>query len=267
MDTNIDTSIIPSCIVTDKISAILVCQHIKGTETTKPDRDGPQYLATNTINPDLLEKLRSGRSYKATGKIDGTGCIVKDGALFKKRDLKTPEARANPPSGWIETGRDQGTGHLIGFMPLDKTNKSDQWHIACHTSDDHIMVLDASRGFNDLQYKEVLTTSLNGLSVEVVGPNFQKNPHNLAMHCVTLHGDILLNNFPDLTQSDSDLLQRIKDWFDSSDQGPFLEGVVIHLDDGSMFKLHRHHLGMKWNVTTNAQKPKTKKSYYKKTKY
>ena len=87
------------------------------------------------------------------------------------------------------------------------------------------------------------------------------------MHCVTLHGDILLNNFPDLTQSDSDLLQRIKDWFDSSDQGPFLEGVVIHLDDGSMFKLHRHHLGMKWNVTTNAQKPKTKKSYYKKTKY
>jgi hypothetical protein len=28
----------------------------------------------------------------------------------------------------------------------------------------------------------------------------------------------------------------------------YLEGVVLHLENGTMFKIHRHHLDLEWSV-------------------
>lgn len=258
MKTNMNNEII--CKVEDKISSILLCEHVKDTITTKPDRAGAKYLATNKIYPELLDKLKNGIKYRPTGKIDGTCCNIKDGRIWKRRDLKSEREK---PHDWIMTGKqpDNTTGHLIGIMPLDK---GDVWHLDCYVKKsentktktyimEKIMILDLNKEGNGLEYKEIDTESLNGCSVEIMGPKFQKNPHKLKMHCVMKHGIITLNDFPDLTHyidNSSDILNDIKNWFTNSQQGPYLEGVVLHLDDGSMFKLHRHHLDMKWNNGT-----------------
>jgi hypothetical protein len=282
-NTKVNTTHIESGTVTDKVSPILVCKHIVNTTTKKHDRNGPEYVATNQINPDLLALLENGKKYKPTGKVDGTGCIVLNGKILKKRDLKTEVSRANPPPGWIQTGQDNVSGHLIGFMPLDA---GDKWHLECYVkksdgsiNTDRIMTLTSNDDCTGLIYKEIDTSSLNGCSIEVVGPNWNKNPHGIKIHCVMRHGEIILDNFPDLTkyinpnidikmQTDQtvslNLLQDIKDWFHTNDQGSFLEGVVLHFDNGLMYKLHRHHLSMKWGNTEENPDTVANKSHYKK---
>lgn len=271
-----NTTHIKSGIVTDKISPILVCKRIENTTTKKHDRNGPEYVATNEINPDLLSLLETGQKYKATGKVDGTGCLVLNGKILKKRDLKTETARANPPPGWIQTGQDVVSGHLIGFMPLET---GDTWHFDCYVKNvdgsintDRIMMMSLNDSCDGVKYEEIDTNTLNNCSIEVLGPKWNCNPHGLKIHCVMRHGEILLNNFPDLTKDTTNLLQNIKEWFLTNEQGSFLEGVVLHFDNGSMFKLHRHHLSMKWgnsdvnsgNVKKNISSKKGNKKRYTK---
>ncbi len=69
---------------------------------------------------------------------------------------------------------------------------------------------------------------------------------------------IVLRSFPDLSQyleitteknditlqTKPGLLDAIKKWFAEDPMGQFLEGVVIHIENGHMFKLHRNHLDM-----------------------
>lgn len=167
--------------------------------------------------------------------------------------------------------------HLIGFMPLDK---GDKWHIDCHVKTatgycmDMINLLDLNDDKTGLEYKQVPVTSLDNHSVEVMGPKFQTNPHHLSMHCVMRHGLIELRDFPDLTEyanseseaknveedettytgtgtrsgTQPDPRSAIKNWFIHSPQGKFLEGVVLHLENGQMFKIHRHHLDLEWTA-------------------
>lgn len=242
---------VQSCNVFDKVSALLVCEHVKDTTTAKPGRAGEKYLAINKMNPLLLEKLRNGVQYKVTIKVDGTCCSVREGRIWKRRDLK--DARNVPPT-WVRTGNEKD-GHLIGAMPLEK---GDTWHLDCYAKNpdkslnmDRMMILDLNDNQDGLVYKEVDTTSLKGQSIEIMGPKWQKNPHGLTIHCAMRHGLIQANGFPNLMKyvndTSLDLLQDIKNWFNTSDHGSFSEGVVVHLDDGTMFKLHRHHLDMKWD--------------------
>ena len=84
-------------------------------------------------------------------------------------------------------------------------------------------------------------------------------------HCVIPHGEIVIpkEQFPDLVSAvtgqttettettetalgTSSILDEIKNWFLTSKIGPFLEGIVIHFENGQMFKLHREHLGLPW---------------------
>ena len=256
---------IPSAMnaVKDKISPMLVCQNVPGTASEKSGRSGEKYLATPELNNDLVFLLNMGFRYKATGKVDGTCTLVQNGALYKRRDIKQGHGKKKQviPLDWFQTGTDGGTGgHLIGFMPLDK---GDKWHIDCHvqTQDGYDMnlvnILDLNDTMTGLCYKQVPIQSLDGHSVEVMGPRFQANPHQLKMHCVIRHGLIELRGFPDLSlfatetdemkEYDTDPLRSIKEWFTHSPQGPYLEGVVLHFENGHMFKIHRHHLDLEWS--------------------
>lgn len=266
---------VPSSDVKDKVSAILVCRNVPGTASAKFGRSGEKYLASGQLNPDLASLLRSGIKYKATGKTDGTCTLVQGGVLLKRRDIKQGDGKKKQviPADWIQTGAEGGaSGHLIGFMPLDK---GDKWHIDCHaqTSTGYNMqmvnALELNGTNTGLCYKQIPVATLDGHSVEVMGPKFQSNPHHLKMHCVMRHGLIELRDFPDLTvyattanpaesseKTDTeskescadvpDALSAIKHWFAHSAQGPYLEGVVLHLENGQMFKIHRHHLDLEW---------------------
>ena len=250
----------------DKISAILVCEFVQGTKTEKIGRSGTKHLATSEMNPDLLKFMQNGVKYKVTGKVDGTCTLVKNGALWKRRDIKDDKQQI--PETWECTGSEK-PGHQIGFMPLEP---GDTWYLDCHP---YIMIesevpdkKDPSR-IRKLQTKKydmtmirmldidtsghlcyiyVPISSLNGHTVEVMGPKFQTNPHKLKEHCAMCHGLIVVKDFPDLSTPRESLLHEIKHWFDTNPQGSYLEGVVVHLENGKMFKLHKHHLDMKWNI-------------------
>lgn len=272
------SSSVRSSDVKDKVSAILICRTVPGTESAKSGRSGEKYLASSELNHDLAALLRSGIKYKATGKVDGTCTLVQGGALLKRRDIKQlhkgeTKKKQVIPADWIQTGAEGGaSGHLIGFMPLDK---GDKWHLDCHSKHDGkrddkghegaydmdtVNALDLNDTKTGLVYKQIPIHDLNGHSVEVMGPKFQSNPHHLKMHCVMRHGLLELSNFPDLSvyaseskeavETKQDALSAIKHWFAHSAQGPYLEGVVLHLENGEMFKIHRHHLDLEWSADT-----------------
>lgn len=258
---NHETNKVVECKVTDKISAILVCQNVPGTVNAKPDRFGEQYLATHQLNPDLVKDLEAGFTYVATGKVDGTCCQIYDGEIHKRRDIKPGR---EIPQSWRQTGKSSDEKkHLIGFMSLEK---GDKWYEDCYAtfSDGNLdksrvtalMINDSGTG---LEYRDIEIKELEGQSVEVIGPKWQANPHNLERHCVILHGLIKLDNFPDLfgyvnhTKTNSPL-DAIKEWFADSKQMPYLEGIVLHLSNGKMYKLHRHHLAINWKTDLSLDK-------------
>jgi hypothetical protein len=241
--------------VTDKIRTIFVCEHDKNTTTEKHGRTGYKYRATPVLNPELESKLKSGMRWKATGKTDGTCSVVLDNAIWKRRDIK-PGRKI--PAYWVQTGSgsttDGSSGHLFGFMPLEYGG--DKWHIDCHYKKEDglydmtkVWRLTLNSSGDGLEYKVVDISSLDGHSVEVMGPMWNSDPHSLTRQCVMRHGDIVLKSFPNMSDCGESLLDEVKTWFNTSLQGPYLEGVVLHLEDRSMYKIHRHHLDLPWPWT------------------
>ncbi len=249
-------NIIPSCVVKDKINSILCCQLIQGTKTSKTDRSGEKYLATNEINPQLKTLLEQNIGYKVTAKVDGTCALIHKGQIYKRRDIK-PGRKI--PDHWIQTGKasdeKEANAHLIGFMPLDK---DDKWILDAHPKNenneyqmDKITVIRLSDDNKTIEYHDVNVKYLEGTSVEIMGPKFQANPHHLVKHCAMPHGSLELKTFPNLnkylTMTDPQIVADIQKWITSDPIATFVEGVVLHFQSGQMFKLHRHHLDMTWN--------------------
>lgn len=222
--------------VFDKIESIFICKSIEGTTTDKFGRNGEKYLATNEVNPELMKLLEEKIPYKVTGKVDGTCCLIRDGKLYKRRDIK---GGRNIPDSWFQTGKEGKSNHLIGFMDLEKGD----WHLNCLSKIDditYINVLDNLDGC--LEYKKIDIKTMGECSVELMGPKIQSNPHHLKMYCVMKHGCIVIDNFPVIEN-----IEHIRDWFLNDPRGIYLEGVVIHFDNNKMFKLHRHHLDLIWS--------------------
>lgn len=236
---NQDTNMSP---VLDKMTCIFKCGYAKGTTNEKFDRDGEKYLAEDVLNSGIKTLLENNVKYIVTAKIDGTCCIIRDGKLLKRRDIKPGKMI---PKNWIQTGVDKDK-HLIGFMELEK---GDKWHYDAHYKNDdgiydftRIRLLHNDNG--KMRFDFIDVDKLNGLSVELIGPKFQNNPHNVMHHCVVIHGSIVLTDFPLLTSTTSK--NEIYHWMTTSEKAKFIEGIVVHFENGEKYKLHRHHLDMKW---------------------
>ena len=235
--------------VLDKVPGVFICQHVD-EPTEKHDRSGKKYLATEALNPDMMDLIKKDVQYKVTAKVDGTCTLIKNGQLNKRRDIKP--GKKIPPT-WLQTG-DNKSKHKIGFMPLEK---GDKWHIDCMTQDenenysaDNVNVLTLNKDGTGLEYKSVEIKTLEGKSVEVMGPKFQKNPHQLKHHIVMEHGLIELKTFPKFCEDenkDDEYLNKVKEWFVTDERGVILEGIVVHFETGEMFKVHRHHLDLPWD--------------------
>lgn len=59
------------------------------------------------------------------------------------------------------------------------------------------------------------------------------------IHILTEHGCIPVQGLSEISY------ERIRNWFESCKYSR-VEGVVWHLPEGRMFKLHRHHLKLRW---------------------
>jgi len=147
-----------------------------------------------------------------TEKIDGTSCLIRDGKLYKRYDVK--QGKTPPPDFEPAQDPDPITGHYPGWVPVtDKPD--DKWHREAWET-----------GGKDLPKG----------TYELVGPKVQSNKYNLTKHTFRLHGDVVLANVP----RDFDGLRR---YFEAH---PELEGVVWHHPDGLLVKIKRRDFGLKW---------------------
>ncbi len=137
----------------------------------------------------------------ATRKFDGSCCLVRDGKLYKRHEVKPGKTA---PSDFETVETDANTGKTVGWVPVGD-GPEDKWH------------------------REAATPELppDG-TYELVGPKVQGNPEGFSMHVLVPHGDEPLPEAP----RDYDGLRT---WLLAHDY----EGIVWHHRDGRMAKLKK----------------------------
>jgi hypothetical protein len=168
-------------------------------------------LVRNEIVPGA-EWVQAGEGI-ASRKFDGTCCMVKDGALYKRYDAK---GGRTPPEGFIPAqDPDPTTGHwpgwvLVGSGPDDRYFR-EAWR-------DHVA------------YGETLSDG----TYELVGPKINGNKDRFPSHVLIRHGAEQIPNAP------TDY-EGLKAWLSSQD----IEGIVWHHPDGRMVKIKGKDFGYK----------------------
>lgn len=150
----------------------------------------------------------------ATIKHDGTCCLVRDGRLYKRYEVK---AGKKPPSEFEPASEvDASTGKQQGWVPVGD-GPEDRWHreaFECgFDSFDH--------GFQNGTY-------------ELCGPRVQGNPECCCRHVLIPHGKMVLDDAP----RDFAGLRSYLD-------GRGIEGIVWHHPDGRMVKIKAKDFGIK----------------------
>jgi hypothetical protein len=145
----------------------------------------------------------------ATRKWNGTCCMIKDGALFRRYDAKNGK---KPPEGFIPAQEaDPSTGHWPGWIRCDRDNPADQYFFEAFNTGSVIR--------NDGTY-------------ELVGPKVQGNPEGFKTHELMPHGEWLIESAPRN-------FTALKSYFEKTS----FEGIVWHHPDGRMVKIKRKDFG------------------------
>ena len=118
------------------------------------------YEGTHLVYDELVEGAEwvTAREGVATEKIDGTSCLVKDGKLYKRYDVK--KGKMSPPNFEPAQDPDPITGHWPGWVPVNEDDPQDKWH------------WEAWRGLIFIQPG----------TYELIGPKVQGNKYNLRGH-------------------------------------------------------------------------------------
>lgn len=147
----------------------------------------------------------------ATRKIDGTSCMVHDGKLYKRRELREGEA---VPEEFEAADHDTETGKAVGWVPVGN-GPEDKWH---------------RFAFN------IMLTYEDG-TYELIGPKIQGNPEQSETHTLVSHLSPKLIFDPQPPRS----FELLREWMSGED----IEGVVWHHPDGRMAKLKLRDFGLK----------------------
>lgn len=175
------------------------------------------FTAKARIDPILTpgtEWVQAGEGV-ATEKVDGTCCMIRDGKLYKRREVKIGQEW---PVGFEPAGEpDENTGKRQGWMPVTSTPE-DKWHVEAWTWLTGLSRLDGT--------------------YELVGPSVQANPYQADHHFLMRHGSIMLTDVPVTYDGLREFLAITP-----------LEGVVWHHADGRMVKIKRRDFGFPWPDT------------------
>lgn len=146
----------------------------------------------------------------ATRKFDGTCCMVRDGKLYRRFEVKKA-GRVPINFELIET--DLVTGNQVGWIPVGD-GPEDKWHRE-GLANWHGIIADAGMAIPDATY-------------ELVGPKINSNPEKFAMHTLIQHGTHTIEDAPRNYEG-------LKEWFCSRD----IEGIVWWHPDGRMVKIKK----------------------------
>lgn len=162
----------------------------------------------------------------ATRKWDGSCCMVRDGRLYKRLELKrgkTPPADFEPMQD-----ADAVTGAVPGWVPVGD-GPEDQWFRAA---------MDHSTKF----WCEIgVETSLPDGTYEAIGPHFGggnhiTNPEQRTSDMLERHGNV---EWPDAPRD----FASLKVFF--RENASLVEGIVWHHPDGRMVKIKARDFGVK----------------------
>lgn len=144
-----------------------------------------------------------------TVKFDGSCCLVRDGRLFKRYEVK-PGGKA-PRYFEPANDIDPETGKQQGWIPVGD-GPEDRWHREAFAIYD---------GLPDGTY-------------ELLGPKIQGNAEGCERHILAPHGGVVLQDVP----RDFD---GIREYLRPGD----IEGIVWHHPDGRMVKIKAKDFGIK----------------------
>lgn len=165
-----------------------------------------------------------------TRKRDGTSCLVNDGKLFKRYDVRTSRG-ATVPVGAIPCipESDPVTGHWPHWVEIG-TEPESKWHREAWTG---LRASDGSR-FRP-------AAKLEDGTYELCGPRIGTNPEHLDEHEFIKHGSERVLIF-------TEALTGSRDWdsIGSYLNAAAMEGIVFHHADGRMCKIRRDDYGFKW---------------------
>lgn len=154
------------------------------------------------------EWVRDGEGV-ATRKYDGTSCLIRDGALFKRRELK-PGDKA--PPDFESLGTDENTGKTVGWVPVSYDDPGDRWH------------------------REAMEVGLQDGTYELLGPKIQGNKDGEEKHVLQPHSEA--TQYSDAPRD----FDGLREWLAKC----CIEGLVWHHPDGRMAKIKRRDFGLKW---------------------
>jgi hypothetical protein len=146
-----------------------------------------------------------------TRKIDGTCCMVRDGRLLKRRELRKGEAA---PADFEPADFDEETGKTVGWMPVGD-GPEDAYHREAFA---------AHAGLQDGTY-------------ELLGPKVQGNPEGLERHDLVSHDSLAIT--VDVPRD----FAGLQAWLAGKD----MEGLVFHHPDGRRAKIKLRDFGLKRN--------------------
>lgn len=145
----------------------------------------------------------------ATRKIDGTSCFVRDGKLFKRREVKPGDPL---PLDFELSTTDDETGKTVGWIPVGD-GPEDKWHRVAF----------------------VFAPHLGNGTYELLVPKVQGNPENFNEHMLVSH--LTTGEYPDAPRT----FDGLREWF----QGMDIEGIVFHHPDGRMAKIKQRDFGLR----------------------
>lgn len=146
-----------------------------------------------------------------TVKLDGTSCMIRDGKLFKRRELKPGEKQ---PADMIIVDMDDETGKAVGWVLVDWAAPEDRWHREALSS----------------------TLVLSDGTYELLGPKVQGNPEGYDRHILIKHSLELLG---------VEAVPRTFDELSEYLSHQPIEGIVWHHPDGRMAKIKLRDFGLK----------------------
>ncbi len=165
--------------------------------------DRSRVLDKLTVPPEWLIGAMPMRKY------DGTSCLVRDGKLFKRRELKKGQII---PADFDIADTDVETGKTVGWVPVGE-GPEDRWHREAFARE----------------------TGLRDGTYELCGPHVQGNPEKMERDELILHASA--QSFGDVPVD----YDGLKTWLTEHD----IEGLVFHHPDGRMAKIKKRDFGLK----------------------
>lgn len=203
----------------------------------------------NKVADRKFKKFQGGkRAWELDGKPEGQEPIF---TWDPMKDFKDVPACWVPADGVeLVNGVPQPdkNGHIPGWVPVEAKSRQHCWHSQTVEFDSGLaLVLQPYKSDKELLEITIIPlTDLLNCTMELIGTNVNANPYRIGskqtpLHFLVRHGGIPLPDVPNVTHA------NIKEWFTNSNAGK-VEGIVWHLKDKSLYKLHRHHMELKWPV-------------------